>query len=66
MKNKQMEQAARMMVQACRQQHGSEESCRGCEFHENDELVDASLSCFAGFPRTWVASLPELREDEKL
>ena len=63
MKNKQMEAAARLMYEACRQQHSSEESCQGCEFHENDGLVDIYLSCFAGFPRLWVADFPELKEE---
>lgn len=59
MKNKQMENACRLMYQACKKQYESVGSCQECDLFEED----TEYRCLAVFPNVWDALYPELKEN---
>ena len=63
MMNKKIEQAARILYKACKEQHSSGISCQGCGFFNPNE-VEPGINCLAGYPTVWDAYFPELRNDK--
>lgn len=63
MPSKNVEQAARMLHKACKEQHSSGISCYGCRFFNKDG-AEHGINCFIGYPTIWDAWFPELRNNE--
>lgn len=63
MLSKKVEQAARMLHKACKEQHSSGISCQGCGFFTQND-VEPGMYCLVGYPTVWDAYFPELRKDK--